>query len=146
MRDECTIPLPTASTNIVSYERAPFEVGILLSSGFHTMIPAHAKLPYLRVEHLEDIIDFCKRTSISIRSRRSVIGEQTELSMLNMDMNRVVKATDTKFEITVELRKGLDGYCTVRDMYTNQETTVEFDASRTFTRDTDIIQLGSPTS
>lgn len=146
VEDACVTPLRAAQTTPdtrTTYDIAPLDIGIYLYYGFHIMIPAGANLPRTRVQFIRNMIDYDKRTSLSIRSRLSFLDTPTELNVVKMDGTRALQAKDTKFKVTLRMEKGLDGYCTVQDMVTKQEETIKFDASRMYPQE-DIIQLGPP--
>ena len=136
----------TTPTSILVHDYTPVDIGIIVQSGFFTMIPTRTKLPYKKVVYLSNILDYDTRTSISICSRRSLFHTPSLIQVAELHGTRAVKREDTEFKVTLEMGKGLSGHFTVRDMFTRQECTVDLNVSGNYSQDIEILQLDDPLS
>jgi len=129
------------------HDRAPVDIGIILQSGFFAMIPARTQLPYERVEYLSNVLDYDTGTSISICSRRSILHPPSVVQMVGLHGARAARKEDTKFRVSMRIDQGLNGYFTVRDMFTSEEATADLDAWRIYdSQPVDTPLLESPSS
>jgi hypothetical protein len=121
-------PFSPRKTSITIQKQSRVDIGIILNGlEFFTMIPKGSRLPYRQVEKLTNIFDYDSQTSISISSRASILHKPAEITVVELLSNRKVKKEETAFRVMMVLDEYLHGHFTIQDLYTNEETIIEFD-------------------